>query len=400
MWSCNPAKQIAILVLVFLLLCFQASWSEAQQVSGVSPAVPDAGKSAGTQNADTQTQPPALQDKSSVGGSQTGNSANVPSIPGGTVRVLKEGEKLPQREDPDYENWGRPELTPGMRMEAMPMGTAIGDGFTREFWRVQWREMDPIDLWVIKPAGAESPPVVLYLYSYDGSNERYRNDDFCKLLTRDGFAAVGFVSALTEQRFHDRPQIETFVSQLQESLGTTTHDVQMILNFLEKRGDMDMNRVGMWADGSGAGIAIMASAVDPRIKVLDLLDPWGDWPDWIAKSSLVQADPKARYRNPNFLSQVANLDPLQYFPKVKAQKVRLQYIQEGISVTPATVMEKMEAAAPSNTEIVHYENTKTYLSDIAAKGIGFNWIKTNVSTSNLQNGTTKARLGGKASQSQ
>jgi len=44
------------------------------------------------------------------------------------------------------------------------------------------------------------------------------------------------------------------------------------------RGDIDMDHVGMWADGSGAAIAILAASVDPRIKALDLLDPWGDWP--------------------------------------------------------------------------------------------------------------------------
>ena len=36
--------------------------------------------------------------------------------------------------------------------------------------------------------------------------------------------------------------------------------------------------------GSGAAIAILAAAIDPRLKALDLVDPWGDWPDWLAKS--------------------------------------------------------------------------------------------------------------------
>ena len=62
--------------------------------------------------------------------------------------------------------------------------------------------------------------------------------------------------ALTGQRYHDRPMKEWFVSELRESLATSAHDVQMVLNYLASRGDVDMNRVGMFGDGSGASIAI------------------------------------------------------------------------------------------------------------------------------------------------
>jgi len=109
---------------------------------------------------------------------------------------------------------------------------------------------------------------------------------FQKALTKDGFAAVGFVSALTGHRYHDRPWREWFLSELQENLAKTAHDVQMVLDYLESRSDLDMSRVGMFGQGSGASIAILASAADPRIKVLDVLDPWGDWPTWITTSPL------------------------------------------------------------------------------------------------------------------
>jgi cephalosporin-C deacetylase-like acetyl esterase len=50
---------------------------------------------------------------------------------------------------------------------------------------------------------------------------------------------------------------EWFFSKLQESLG-----------------NLDMSRVVMCGQGPGASIAILASAVDPRIKVLDALLGW------------------------------------------------------------------------------------------------------------------------------
>ena len=102
-----------------------------------------------------------------------------------------------------------------------------------------------------------------------------------------------------------------FLSELQESLATSAHDVQMVLNYLASRDDLDMDRVGMFAQGSGASIAILASAVDPRIKVLEALDPWGDWPTWMARSPFVPEQERADYLKPEFQKKIDTLEPLE-----------------------------------------------------------------------------------------
>jgi len=71
---------------------------------------------------------------------------------------------------------------------------------------------------------------------------------------------------------------EWFVSDLEHSLVGTTHDVQMVINYLASRGDFDMSRIGIFGEGSGGTIALLAASVDARIKAVDVLDPWGDWP--------------------------------------------------------------------------------------------------------------------------
>ena len=149
--------------------------------------------------------------------------------------------------------------------------------FTRELLRVEWRGGDPVDLYIVRPVGVAKPPVVLYLYGYPEEATRFLNDNLCKTVTRNGFAAVGFSSMLTGQRYHDVPMKEWFVSDLQQSLVGTAHDVQMVLGYLAKRGDFDMTRVGIFGEGSGGTIALLAASVDPRIKAVDVLDPWGDW---------------------------------------------------------------------------------------------------------------------------
>ncbi len=246
--------------------------------------------------------------------------------------------------------------------------------FTRELTRVEWRPGDPVDLYIIKPASVVKPHVILYLYSYPFETGRFLNNDFCRFLTKNGFAAVGFPSALTARRYDgSRPMKEWFVSELRESLATSAHDVQLILNYLSTRNDLDIDRVGMFGDGSGATIAILAAAVDPRIKTLDLLDPWGDWPDWMAKSTLIPEKERPGMLKPEFLAGVAPLDPLKWLPELKTQKVRLQEVKT-VTVTPTEARQKIEAAAPPNVQLVIYEDHKAFVAAVAG-GAGFDWIK-------------------------
>lgn len=255
----------------------------------------------------------------------------------------------------------------------------VDNAYTIEVTRVQWRPADPIDLYIIKPVGVKNPPLILYLYSYPFETDRFLNHDFCKFLVKNGYAAIGFASALTGQRYHSpRPMKEWFISQLPESLATTAHDVQMILNYMASRGGVDLNRVGMFGDGSGASIAILAAAADPRIKTLDLLDPWGDWPDWIAKSPLVPAKELPDYQKPEWLAGAAPLDPVKWLPKLTTQRVRIQFVKD-VPVTPVSVQQKIEAAIPSapNIEIIHYDSPLAFRNAVAA-GTGFDWIKKNV----------------------
>ncbi len=289
-----------------------------------------------------------------------------------TSQVPDEGDK-----DGDREDWTALALTKGSLQPSEPMLVELDDdnpAFTREYLSFEWRQGDPIHLFVIKPKGVQKPPVVLYLYSFPSETDTFLNDDNCKFLTKNGFAAVGFVSALTGHRYHGRPLREWFVSNLQEALGSSVHDVQMILNYLSTRDDLDTNRVGMFGDGSRATIAILTSAVDPRLKVLDLLNPWGDWPDWLAKSTRVPEVERSEYLKPEFLKQVAPLDPVRWLPEVKAEKIRLQEVKD-VTITPSTARERIDAVVPPAAQIVRYDNRGAFLKDAVAGGKALDWLK-------------------------
>jgi hypothetical protein len=134
-----------------------------------------------------------------------------------------------------------------------------------------------------------------------------------------------------------------------------------------------MSRVGMFGQGSGASIAILASAVDPRIKVLDVLDPWGDWPTWTATSPFVPDDERAEYLKPQFLKKAAALEPVQWLPKIQAKKFRLQ---QNIfdTDTPMAVKEKLRTAIPADSPVVLYKTLPEFRAAFP-KSTNLEWME-------------------------
>jgi hypothetical protein len=243
----------------------------------------------------------------------------------------------------------------------------------RELVTLQWRPRDSIELWISRPKGVQKTPVILYLYSYTDSIDRFHEEGWCKRATSDGFAAVGFVPALTDQRYHGRPLKEWFISELPESLGSTVHDVQLILNYLARRGDMDMDHVGMFGQGAGGAIAILAAQVDPRIKTLDVLDPWGDWPDWLQSSPVVPDNERPKYVTQEFLKSVAPLDPVAYLSSLKTPNFRLQQIATD-PATPKSAKERIAAAAPEQAQVVKYAGPEDLMKAWKISGLS-GWMK-------------------------
>lgn len=249
----------------------------------------------------------------------------------------------------------------------------VRDKFTEDILQVQWRNFDAIDLYVAKPKGVTKPPVIIYLYGYPSNAKAFSNEPWLERVTSGGFAAVGFVGALTEYRFRMRPMKQSFMTELDESLATTTHDVQMVLNYLEARGDLDMSRVGLFGTGSGATVAILAAAADPRIKAIECFEPWGDWPKWVATTINIPPSERADYLKPEFLARVAPLDPIKWLPKLTTQKVQIQFIDADDALAKESRAD-IEASVPKSVEVIHYVDRGQHFGAIA-NGRFFDWLK-------------------------
>jgi hypothetical protein len=246
--------------------------------------------------------------------------------------------------------------------------------FVRELYQLQWRDEDPIDVYVVRPKGIRRPPVAIYLYGFPVDEGRFRNDTFCKLVTQGGVAAIGFVPALTGQRYHGVPMKTWFISELHDSIVKTVHDVQMVVTYAASRDDLDTSRVGIFGQGSGATIAGLASSVDSRITAIDLMDPWGDWSEWFAGSKLVPQTERAEFLKPEFLEALVPLDPLQWLPKLEGKPVKVDDVMYETG-TPLNAKTKIEAALPSSVVLVRYKSPEEFQENALKDGKLVTWMR-------------------------
>jgi hypothetical protein len=260
-------------------------------------------------------------------------------------------------------------------MKPLLTGAVLGKtetpDYTQEIVRLQWRPADPIDLLIMKPHGVEKPRVALYLYSFPSDIDRFRDDAWCRAATRDGLAAVGFISALTGERFRGRPMREWFIPELQESVGSSVHDVQLIIDYLARRGDLSVDGVGMFGQGSGGAIAILAAAADPRIRAVDVLNPWGDWPDWFNGSPVVPDNVRSQFLVPEFLQKAAAVEPIAYLPALKDRALRVQQIMDYPN-TPPSARDKIAASVPAG-QLVQYKDRTAHAAAWSSSGLS-GWL--------------------------
>ena len=162
---------------------------------------------------------------------------------------------------------------------------------------------------------------------------------------------------------------EWFVSELPEALASSAHDVPLILDYLATRGDLDLARVGMFGQGSGGAVAVLAAAADPRIKAVDVLDPWGDWPDWMKDSPVVPEGERKDYVTPGFQKPLAALEPMVWITRLPGRRVRVQFIRDDAAM-PAACQERFAASLPPGTEVERYADVPEAMRSLADGRLG------------------------------
>ena len=123
----------------------------------------------------------------------------------------------------------------------------------------------------------------------------------------------------------------------------------------------------------------MAASADSRIKAVDLIDPWGDWPKWMQMSEVVPEDERSTYLKEDFLKNIAPFDPVAVLPSLTTSHVRLVQFGQG-SVTPTASQKRIAAALPANGE---REQFATFAEFEGGKDThrALQWIKSHINPS-------------------
>jgi hypothetical protein len=129
----------------------------------------------------------------------------------------------------------------------------------------------------------------------------------------------------------------------------------------------------MFGMGSGGTIAILAAQADPRINTLDVLDPWGDWPDWFRNTAALSPEDREKFSTPEFLGPIATLDPVAYLPDLQTRNIRIQQMISD-PVTPSVAKVKISSAAPFRTILVKYQSPEDLFKTWQVSGLT-GWIK-------------------------
>lgn len=244
---------------------------------------------------------------------------------------------------------------------------------TRTLVRLNYRVGDQVLCYLVRPNTKAKLPVSLMLYSYpSGATDRFLDDNFCRRISENGIAYVGFESALTGERYKSRPMKEWFVSELRESLATTVQDVQFILDFVGMQNDLDSSRIGMFGEGSGGAIAALSAAVDARLRVVDLHVPWGDWRSFLATSARIPTDERARLSSPALLKSVKDVEPTAKLKALSKRKMRVVLLR-GDASNPDGTIAAYQKSAPKTAELRLYESMTEYARGMAGGQI-FEWM--------------------------
>jgi dienelactone hydrolase len=136
------------------------------------------------------------------------------------------------------------------------------------------------------PKAVKKPPLVLLLHGWSGSKQNWYEDDnyingglMRKALLEAGYAVLALDAATHGERSHEidyqhvnpfedakAPARRNYFTYAEISV-QTTKDYRRALDFIEERGEVDTNRVGMIGYSMGGMDCFYMLAVEPRIKV-------------------------------------------------------------------------------------------------------------------------------------
>jgi hypothetical protein len=114
--------------------------------------------------------------------------------------------------------------------------------------------------------------------------------------------------------------------------------------------------------------------VEPKLKRIDLIDPWGDWPDWMAGSRMILEDERPKLTGKDFLASVAGLDPVHFLPGIDPSRVQMVSVAYDRD-TPPAAKSAMESAMPKGAAIFRYATPAEFQAGMGGGDTLLKWLQ-------------------------
>jgi hypothetical protein len=109
---------------------------------------------------------------------------------------------------------------------------------------------------------------------------------------------------------------------------------------------------------------------DPRLRAVDVVGPWGDWPDFLAEAKGIPDSERQNYLKPEFLKTLETLEPVHYLPSLDPQRIRIQFTEQELKTKWAATVKN---AAPQGATLRKYASAEE-LHNASASGDLFQWL--------------------------
>ena len=147
----------------------------------------------------------------------------------------------------------------------------------------------------------------------------------------------------------------------------------------------------MFGEGSGGTIALLAASVDPRIKAVDVLNPWGDLEGMAGSISACSQCGKVPITLKPGLSGLRRSagpasGPCRRGELRACHSVCSRNLWDDTTSTPArnAARERIAAALPASASLAQYKDKQDYFEKVGNNGKMLDWMYAHLPSSTQQ----------------
>ncbi len=209
---------------------------------------------------------------------------------------------------------------------------------------------------LLRPKKAERPPCVLFLHGYGGSKEQARM--IAALLIPRGIAVFAIDAVMHGERAEPgRELLSPELMQGGRPIVRTVIDNRRGIDYLETRGDIDVERLAMLGVSMGGIFGSILAAVEPRIDAAALIVAGGRWDLLLANSPHPRAQKLQQLGIQSEVVQQAMrvVEPVNFVGHIAPRPV-LMVNGEQDQIIPRVCAEALHEAANEPKQVIWYED--------------------------------------------